>query len=663
MGQRPRRARAEERPASPAAVVTRPLLAPLVIVGVLLAILVDDRHAGQVADGRQMIRTAVAMVEAGTIGQARGTDFTLPRPGGDAVSRFGMGVSLLQVPAAWLAPRIEAWRGPSSSQFVFLLLPFAAVLLAAWAAGRTVVVLGGTQRAAAWAAVLASLGSPLASYAAMEFSEPVQAASLAVALLLALAAARAAGWREQRRLCLGAGAAAGFAVLVKSSLLVVAPFALLPLLAVAAGTPRRRAVGAAAVGAVPLLALWAAFEFVRFGRLFGGYPDDRFTHALVDGAWRLLVGPNRGLVVFFPAAVLAVAWAVAARRRQPVEALAGAAALGTTAVLVAVAAGYWGWHGMEGWGPRLLLPAVPALAALAALWLERWRHAAAGIAVVAVSCLVNLPPLLQHPTPLATYVMNCRWPEVPAERAADLPFYARGETASGRPTVVPFAVLETAPSASWLAVAPWFMAANWSGEEVLGRRLAAPPWRHAYPEIVPPPPLLAAGAVRALVAPPRVGFLGRSLLGGRQAAGYASVYADALRDQVVRAQQLGSRTAALALARKAVRLAPGAESDVLMLESFRVAGLRDDAGTYLRAMPMASRRDPRVNVVLALFERDAGDDGAARRILASVAGAFAGLPAEHALSLPPAQWPRDLHAMTTAPRRDAQVAAPARQGP
>jgi hypothetical protein len=647
----------------PAAAAARPLLAPLVIVGLLLAALVDDRHVGLVADGRQMIRTAVALVEAGTIGQARDADFTVPRSGGDAVSRFGMGTSLLQVPAAWLAPRIEAWRGPSSSQFVFLLLPFTAVLLGAWAAGRIVLELGGTVRAAAWAVVLASLGSPLASYAAMEFSEPVQAASLTVALLLALSGARAAGLREQRRLSLGAGAAAGFAVLVKSSLLVVAPFALLPLLALAAGAPRRRAIGATALGAAPLLALWAAFEWIRFGRLFGGYPDDRFTHNLVDGAWRLLVGPNRGLVAFFPVAMLALAWVAAAVRRQPREALAGAAALGTTATLVVIAAGYWGWHGMEGWGPRLLLPGVPALAALAGLWLGGRPRKAVAWAAVALSCLLNLPPLLQHPTPLATYVMNCKWPEVAALRAADYPYYARGESSSGRPTVVPFAVLETAPSASWLVVTPWFMAANWSGEEVLGRRLAAPPWRYSYPEVVPPPPLLAAGAVRAMVAPPRIGFLGRSVLGGRETAGYASVYADALRDQVVRAQQLGNRAATLALARRAVRLAPGAESDVLMLESFRVAGLRDDAGTYLRSMPMASRRDPRVNVVLALFERDAGDDGAARRILASVADAFAGLPAARALSLPLAQWPRDLHGMTTAPRRDAQVAAPAGQAP
>jgi hypothetical protein len=605
-----------------------------------------------------MIRTAVAIVEAGTLGQARDTDFTLPRPGGDAVSRFGMGMSLLQVPAAWLAPRIEAWRGPSSSQFVFLLAPFAAVLLAAWAAGRIALALGADPRAAAWAVVLASLGSPLASYATMEFSEPAQAASLALALALALAAASAPARGERCRLAAGAGAAAGFAVLVKTSLLAVAPLAVLPLLAAPAGGARRRSLGAAAVGAAPLLAAWAACEWARFGRLFGGYPDDRFTHHMLDGAWRLLVGPNRGLLLFFPAAALAAAWAAAAARRSAREALAGAAALATAAALVAIAGGYWGWHGMEGWGPRLVVPAVPALAALAAAWLGARRRSVAGWAVVAASVAVNLPPLLQHPTPLATYVMNCRWPEVAPERAGDYPFYARGETADGRPTVVPFAVLEKTPSASWLLAEPWLLAANRAGEAQAARRLAAPPWRGARPDIVPPPELLSPARLRELVAPPRVGFLGRSLLGGREAAGYAAVWADALRDQVVRAQQLGDGRTALALARRAVRLAPGAESDVLLLESLRIAGRREEAGTHLRAMPMASRRDPRVNVVLALFERDAGDDAAARRILASVADAFPGLPAGSAPAQPPAAWPRDLHAMTTAPRRDAQVAAP-----
>ena len=345
-------------PATPSR--ARWLLLPLLVVAGSLAALIDDRHAGQVADGRQMIRTAVAITESGTVGQARDTDFTLPRAGGDAVSRFGMGTSLLQLPAAWLAPAIEARLGPSASQFLFLLVPFTAVLVAAGAAGRIVIELDGSRLAAAWAVLLASLGSPLASYAAMEFSEPVQAACLAGALALALAAVHAASAPARWRLSAAAGAAAAFAVLTKTSLLIVAPWALLPLLAAGPAAQRRRSLTAAAAGAAPLLALWAAFEWIRFGRLFGGYPDDRFTNSVLDGAWRLLVGPNRGLLVFFPAAALAAAWAVGAiRRREAVPALAAAATLGTGAVLLGVAAGYWGWHGMEGGGPA---PAGPGTA-------------------------------------------------------------------------------------------------------------------------------------------------------------------------------------------------------------------------------------------------------------------------------------------------------------
>jgi hypothetical protein len=658
MGKPSRRRAAPPAPPPSAPATRRPLLVPMLLVGLVLAALADDRHAGEVADGRQMIRTAIAIVESGMLGQARDTDFTLPRRGGDAVSRFGMGMSLLQLPAAWLAPRIEAWRGPTSSQFLFLLAPFACVLLASWAAGRIVLLLGGSRRAAGWAVVGAALGSPLGSYAAMEFSEPAQAAALTGALALALAATAADSRRAADRLASAAGALAGFAVLVKSSLLVVAPWVLLPLLAAPAPPRRRRSLALAVAGAAPLLALWAAFEWLRFSRLLGGYPDERFSHPFLDGLWRLLVGPNRGLVIYLPLTVLAVAWAARAlRRREPVRAATAAAVLAVTASLLAISAAFWCWHGMEGWGPRFLVPAMPSLVALAALWLAR-RRPALGWALLGLSCLINLPPLLQHPTPVATYVMNCRWPAIAPERVADYPFYALGESENGALTVVPFAVLEEEPSASALLVYPWFLAATFRSDETLARRLAAPPWVAARPTIVPPAALLTGEAVRALAPRPRVGFLGRSLLGGGAAAGYASVYADGLLDQVVRAQQLGEAEHALALAQAVARIAPSADADVAMLESLRLNGRRDEAGTYLRAMPMEHRRDPRVNVVLALFERDAGNEQGARVFLSSVADAFAGLPAQAALAKPLAQWPAGLHDMTVAPRRDASVDAP-----
>ena len=90
--------------------VDRVLAGSVLAMLVLLAALADDRHVGLIADGRQMIRTAVAIAETGEIGQARERDFTIARPAGDAVSRFGMATSLLQVPAAWLAPVRRSYK-------------------------------------------------------------------------------------------------------------------------------------------------------------------------------------------------------------------------------------------------------------------------------------------------------------------------------------------------------------------------------------------------------------------------------------------------------------------------------------------------------------------------------------------------------------------------
>jgi hypothetical protein len=621
------------------------------LVLLLLAAVGDDRHVGQVADGRQMIRTAVALAETGEIGQARGRDFTIDRPSGDAVSRFGMATSLLQVPAAWAAPRVEAAFGPGSSQALFLLLPWLMVGLAAAAAGAIARRLGAGDAQAVAAALLASLASPLASYAFMEFSEPLQAATLALALLAALVAAQSR--LERPWLEVGAGAAAGLAVLTKSSLLVAAPFALLPLLDLSAPGRTRRAVLRAALGAAGPLAAWAAFEFARFGTLFGGYPDDRFTHPWLEGLWRLLVGPNRGLLLFWPALVL-FAWAAARYRgtwRSSPEARAWAGAALVTAVQLAVAAGYWGWHGMEGWGPRLALSGLPLLAPFAAVALPPVRRLAMG-ALVAACLLVNLPPLLQHPTPVATYVTNLAWPEVADADAWRYPFYASNRSASGRTTVVPFDAIEKVPAANPWALYVWFWQATRLDDAALPGRLQQPPWVDARPDLLPAaawPPAVA----RQVAPPPRIGFLGRSLTG--TGGPYATVYLDALLDQVIRANQLGQIDRALALSQKRLRLSLDGDAAAWRLETLRRARLPLEAQSALRSWPERTRRHPLINVALALFDRDAGEDRRARALLGSVAASFPGTPLQQALTAPLASWPATLDAMTSAPRRDAAV--------
>jgi hypothetical protein len=356
--------------------------------------------------------------------------------------------------------------------------------------------------------------------------------------------------------------------------------------------------------------------------------------------------------------VLAAVWAWRALRGgDRLQQLAAGAVWIPAAGMLVIAAPYWGWHGMEGWGPRLIVPAVALLAPLAAAVLATWPVRVSW-AVVTVCIALNLAPLIQHPAPVATYIMNCRWPGIPAGRdVTDFPFYARAQRPDGTDTVVPFEVLEREASASSFAVYPWFFRSATSGGTALKMRLQSPPWSEARPDIVPDSALLRAESIGRLAPAPRIGFLGRSLWVGGESE-WGAVYDEGLRDQVIRAQQLRDENRTVELAEKLVRLVPSGESDALLLESYRLAGWRTRAQEYLRTVPRSRRNHPRINVVLALFERDAGNESGARALLAPVAGSLGGTPAADMLYRPLEDWPDDLHVMTTAPRRDAMVAEP-----
>jgi len=624
----------------------------VLIALLILGVLGDDRHVGLVADGRQMIRTAVALVETGGIAQAAGRDFTIETPSGDWVSRFGMATSLLQIPAAWLAPRIELRQGAGSSQALFLLVPWLALGVAAACAGRLARALGGTNFQVAASVLLASVASPLGSYATLEFSETVQAACLVAGLWAALAAARSPS--SSTGLVGFAGFTCGLAVLTKSSLLAAAPFTLLPLIDPTNRARSLRALVRAGAAASGPLAIWAFFEYRRFGALFGGYPDDRFTHFWLDGFVRLLGGPNQGLLWFWPPLVLFGMFGLMRGRSLP-GTPEGRAWIGATLVLaseLSVAAGYWGWHGMEGWGPRLIVSAIPLLAPFAALALDSRRRALPAL-LVALSILMNAPPLLQHPTPVATYVMNLPWPEIEPQDASRFPFYARSVSPSGRPTVVPFEATEVESAVNPWRLFWWFHQVTQLDGPPLSEALASPPWIHTRPDLVPgapwPPPV-----ARQIAPPPRFGFLGRSLTG--EGGPYATVYLDALLDQVVRAHQEGSIERALALSDLRLRLRDDGEAAAWRLESLRRIGDGPGAEALLRSLPESSRTEPLVNVVLALFDREGGEEGRARALLRSVAGAFPTAPLQKALETPLSDWPDTLDAMTRSPRRDAAVA-------
>lgn len=598
----------------------------LALVGLVLLASAVPGTVGQVGDGRQMIFTAVAIAETGSLGQARGRDLTVPRAAGDSVSRYGMGMSLLQVPAAFLAPVVESRYGPGSSQWLFLVAPFVLVLATAVIAGRIVRQLGGTRAAQRDALLLATIASPLGVYAATDFSEPLQALALSASYAAAVRAVDAP-WRRGLPLdAIVAGGFVGLALLTKSSLIVVAPLTLAPLFLL----PRDRALKtwqAVMVGLAPLVALWLYFEITRFGRPFAGYAGEGFTHPFVDGAWRLLVGVNKGLLLYFPAA-LALTAALLRVRRMDRRALMLAGAFLPMAGLWLLAAPWWAWHGVDGWGPRLLVPGIPLLAVQVSLEMRAWR-APLRVALVIACIVLNLPPVFQHPTPVVRYMWLSTWPEVDAETAQRLPAFAR-RTIDGHTVIPPDQVLASVRSASPFLVLPWFFRAMHADPAERLARLNAPPWLAERPDIRPDPPLTEERV--AVVAQP-----------------WFAVYDAALSDQVMRAQQLRQTDRALALARKLETLAPSGAADALLLESFRLLHQKEFAIDWLTQLPLERRQNPAINVVLALWDRDEGKDEEAHALLRSSAAAYPTTVLQRALSSPLAEWPADFASMTADP--------------
>lgn len=630
-------------PPRPAPAPLRPARGALLAVAAALLLTADDRHAGKVSDGRQTIGTAVAIVETGELGIGKGAPRAFERQA-DAVSRYGIGASLAQLPAAALAPAVERRFGGDSSQPLFLLAPLAAVLLAAASAGGIARLAGASTGTQGLALLLASFGGPLAAYATSDFSEALQAAALGGALFLALGAARAEEPSAARRRALGAGLAAGSALLLKSSLAAAAPFLLLPL--VAPSPLRGRRLAAAAAGAALPVAAWAAFELHRFGRLFAGYAGEGFTHPLPDGLWRLLVGPNRGLLLFFPAALLAAAGLVRAFRRggdAPLRLAAAGSAIAFLALLVTAAA-WWAWHGVGGWGPRLLVPAVPLLAPWAALVTAGLGTGGRrGVAVLSVA--LNVPPLLVHPALVDTYVANCRRAPLTPELERQLPALAVGPDDAGRPSVSPENALAKEPLASPFLLYPWYAAASAPhSAEARASRLARPPWYERRPDLgprlVPFPPELADA-----VAPPlRWSFLGRSLAGGSDPAAFA-VYLASLAEQAGRAHETGRLERGLALAEKLAALRPGEDGDALLLESLRLLRRLETLDAVLSALPPERATSPSVLAVRALLARDAGDLPLAARLGEAAAPYFPGTPLGRDASRP-AAWPATFAALT-----------------
>lgn len=557
--------------------------APLLAAGlVLLALLatVDERSFGVVPDGREMLSAAAALAFHGEIGVSRDFANAVPRDGGDAFSRYGAGQSLAEVPFLWLARLARAAAPGASSAPLLVLLPLLALAAAAWGVARAAMALGAPAPAPLLLGAGAVLATPLWGYAGSDYSEPLQAALAAAGLALA-AAIRLEGTTPRREAL--AGLALGALPLVKSLLWLVA----IPLLAVAFLPPsvrdakphRRRSDRTPprwrvlAWASLPAL-VWLVLELVRFGRPFGGYPGETFTYPLLTGLLRLTILPNKGLLLHAPLVLLGVLGLALLFRR---DRLLGMALGGAAGSVFLTAGAWWAWDGQAGWGPRLVLPAVPLLAAAAAPLLAASRPARlAALPLAGAGLAVNLLGALQ-PFP-AVYALATRVPARPiAEgRAAGTPYEVERDHDGTLLASAPHH-LSLTPGWAPVRVHALLLAERWRGGDVAARLAAR--GLDLTPSFRPLPPAAPAAAYVQATSPFAWPFWGRSWVA--PAPGLADPLDEARADQLVRALDTRRWDRALALAREHVARRANDESLALAAEAAQLSGRSDEAAGYL----------------------------------------------------------------------------------
>jgi hypothetical protein len=510
---------------------------------VILVVTVDTRSYGLIPDGKEMLSAAAAVTRFFEIGVSRDFVNAPHRPTGDAVSRYGMGLSLAEsVPAAVTRVlRAEAASVPSAP--VFVLLPIACLVAAAWATGRSTILLRATPRWAAASGAGLVLATPLWGYASSDYGEPLHALCVSLAVLGA-AELRADSASPRWQIVLGV--AAGFAILAKTLLVL----AVAPLLACAMfgrreekdfseGRGRRRTTTMdSRHPAVPwplllsfsgILLLWTLFEFARFGKLFGGYAGETFTYPFLTGLLRLTVLPNKGLFWYAPIVLLAPFGFAELRRRDAPLALACAA---SALSLLLTASAWWAWDGQAGWGPRLLLPALSPLlvfAGLACSGSSRYVRFAGALALVLGAGVNLLGALVPFPAVYALSSVVAPQP-IPERRAEGTQYeIERGVDGVLRATAPHH--LSLTPAWSPIRVHALLLAAKLRGgvAEILERE--------GFPGLDPPfRPVLPrdpAPAMRIALGPVRAGWGREYFL--ESGEGLSDPWVDAMRDQIVRA--------------------------------------------------------------------------------------------------------------------------------
>jgi len=341
---------------------------------------------------------------------------------GSFYSPFGIAQSVWNIPfylvgrevAARLGPRIG---GPDTLvKAAVALATVPAVALLGWACFSLLLALGAAPARAVVTVLLLVLATPLWPYSRFGFNQPLAALFLWCAVLGAVA-----GANGRRGAFVLSGLSAGLALLTRHEMIL--PAAVIgSWIVVRSGSGGWAAARSYLAGFAPPTAVWLALNWWRFGNpLESGYLRDStpgFGGAILEGAAGLLFSPYASIFLYCPIAILSVAAMRALWRRDP-----AAAALFATLFFVCFAlyASLGNWMGGRSYGPRYLVPLLPALVLPLAFWSPSGGTRTLAGSIVAVSIAVQLPGVLVDYSKVrqeraeagATVAQDMRWTGMP----------------------------------------------------------------------------------------------------------------------------------------------------------------------------------------------------------------------------------------------------------
>jgi hypothetical protein len=365
----------------------------------------DEPHYALMAhsiatDGDLQLRDDYEEVEAGSPAAGRkrrgeALDRHVRVVGGREVPIHPAGLpALLALPVA-----VQHALAPASPPDVLLGLSTLLITFAAVMAGAHLLARREGGRSATVLVLVFSVyyASPLWFYSRTFFTEPWTWA-LAVLAVAAIA---------KRRLWLAA-LLLGLALATKETALLIVG----PLIAGTCALLGWRAAAILCAGPAAYALAFAAKNLVVTGIPFTTFQTFQ-AGDLAAGCVGLLFDPSRGLAWFAPLLVVSMAgWLV--RARDPEDRVAGWVSLAIFGSYVLLSGAWVDWRGGSSYGPRLIVPALPALAVpLARLWSERrrWREGLALLAVAgfAVGACAALDPFTAFWGPPAVELLLKNW--------------------------------------------------------------------------------------------------------------------------------------------------------------------------------------------------------------------------------------------------------------